>query len=157
MECYQAKLAAPFAVLGVRTTETAVVGLDYLPLKEKDLAPQNRLAEQACLELQAYLDDPAFPFRFPLLMQGTPHQLRVWRALKAIPLGKTLSYGALAQKLHSGPRAVGQACGSNPLPLVVPCHRVLAKNGLGGFMRGRAVDHLEIKRWLLYHEGVLAV
>ncbi len=87
----------------------------------------------------------------PLAMAGTPFQLRVWNALRKIPHGKTLSYGEIADKigLSGGARAVGNACGSNPLPLFVPCHRVLQSDGsLGGFGGG-----LGLKQLLLKHEG----
>jgi methylated-DNA-[protein]-cysteine S-methyltransferase len=77
----------------------------------------------------------------------------VWAEISAIPLGKTETYGQLAKNLKNAPRAVGQACGANPYPLVVPCHRVVASNGgLGGFNRQGGGFLLEVKRWLLAHE-----
>jgi methylated-DNA-[protein]-cysteine S-methyltransferase len=76
----------------------------------------------------------------------------VWQALRRIPGGSTQSYGELARQLHTAPRAVGQACGANPIPVIIPCHRVLARNGLGGFMSSAGGDSLAIKRWLLEHE-----
>jgi O-6-methylguanine DNA methyltransferase len=90
-------------------------------------------------------------FDCPLDMAGTPFQLRVWEALKQIPYGQTMTYGQLAAKLGrpNAARAVGGACGANPIPIVVPCHRVLASNGgLGGYGGG-----LEWKQWLLDLEG----
>ena len=86
----------------------------------------------------------------PLDLEGSPFYLRVWEELKKIPAGETVSYGELARRLGNprASRAVGQACGANPIPLIVPCHRVIASNGsLGGFSSG-----LERKRWLLEHE-----
>lgn len=88
----------------------------------------------------------------PLSANGTAFQRRVWHALRAIPLGSTITYAELADRVGSGARAVANACGANPIALVIPCHRVVAKNGLGGFMQGRATDSLAIKRWLLAHE-----
>jgi methylated-DNA-[protein]-cysteine S-methyltransferase len=76
----------------------------------------------------------------------------VWDALCRIPVSETITYAELARQLGSGARAVANACGANPLPIVIPCHRVVAKSGLGGFMRGNEVASLEIKRWLLNHE-----
>ncbi|MBU3737317.1 MAG: MGMT family protein, partial [Methylobacterium sp.] len=73
-------------------------------------------------------------------------------ALRSIPAGRTLTYGELAASLGSGARAVANACGANPVPLVIPCHRVVARDGLGGFMQGRASAALQIKQWLLQHE-----
>ncbi len=86
----------------------------------------------------------------PLDLEGSPFHLRVWEELKKIPAGETVSYRELAQRLGNpkASRAVGQACGANPIPLIVPCHRVIASDGtLGGFSSG-----LERKRWLLEHE-----
>ena len=76
----------------------------------------------------------------------------MWQALSNIPSGQTRYYSELAAQLQSSPRAVGGACGANPIALVVPCHRVLAKSGLGGFMHQRSGQALDIKRWLLTHE-----
>jgi methylated-DNA-[protein]-cysteine S-methyltransferase len=110
------------------------------------------LAREVCAQLQAYLADPDFRFDLPLRPHGTPYRHRVWQALLEIPSGRTESYGELAQRLDSAPRAVGQACGANPIPIIIPCHRVLARNGLGGFMNHAAGKPLQIKRWLLEHE-----
>ncbi|MCP4042152.1 MAG: MGMT family protein, partial [Gammaproteobacteria bacterium] len=84
--------------------------------------------------------------------RGTDHQLRVWNALGEIPPGETMTYGELARHLGSGPRAVGNACRSNPVPIVVPCHRVVSATGLGGFMGDTAGEPMAIKSWLLRHE-----
>ncbi|MEJ2224116.1 MAG: methylated-DNA--[protein]-cysteine S-methyltransferase [Syntrophobacterales bacterium] len=86
----------------------------------------------------------------PLDLQGSPFYLRVWQELRKIPLGETVSYQELARRVGNpqASRAVGQACGKNPIPLIVPCHRVIAANGtLGGFSSG-----LSRKRWFLEHE-----
>ena len=87
---------------------------------------------------------------------GTAFQQRVWGAIASIPRGHVRTYGDLARLLGSAPRAVGQACGANWFPLVVPCHRVTAAGGLGGFSNSADADgfHLGVKRWLLAHEGV---
>ena len=82
---------------------------------------------------------------------------RVWEAMCAIPRGRTLTYGELARKLDGDgfdvPRAVGQACGDNKLPIVIPCHRVVAASGIGGFAHSTGGYLLEAKRWLLMHEA----
>ena len=155
---YQAKLATPFALLGIRTEEDWLTGIDYLPLDTSDtspLAPKNPLAREVCKQLQAYLADPGFAFDLSLHISGTTHQRRVWQAIQEIPCGKTRSYADIAAQLHSAPRAVGQACGANRIPIIIPCHRVIAKNGgLGGFMHASDGAPLTIKRWLLHHERV---
>jgi len=89
----------------------------------------------------------------PIELQGTPFQRRVWKALREIPPGRTITYSELARQLGTGARAVGGACRANPCPIVVPCHRVVAVNGLGGFSGDTSGRKLEIKRWLLRHEG----
>jgi methylated-DNA-[protein]-cysteine S-methyltransferase len=150
---YQAKLAAGFAVLGVRTEAEFLIAIEYLPASTAPLAPQNRLAEKVCAQLNAYLGDPTFQFDLPLRLAGTPFQRDVWRVISDIPPGNTLTYLEVAKCLYSSPRAVGQACGANPIPVVIPCHRVVAKGGLGGFMNSRGDEQLAIKRWLLAHES----
>lgn len=149
---YQAIFPVPFAVLGIISNGTALTGLDFLPLGTPLLAPQDAISRQVCSQLQAYLADPLFRFDLPVALRGTVFQSRVWQALRQIPSGSTQTYGELAKRLNSAPRAVGQACGANPIPLIIPCHRVLARNGLGGFMSSTGGDPLAIKRWLLEHE-----
>ena len=149
---YQARLATPFAVLGIRHEADCLTGIDFLPRKTPTLSPQTRFAEKVSKRLEAYLQDPDESFDLPLRLQGTPYQRRVWQAIMQIQRGHTLTYGELARKLFSGPRAVGQACGANPIPIIVPCHRVLGSGNLGGFMNCDEGDPLAIKRWLLNHE-----
>lgn len=90
----------------------------------------------------------------PLLPQGTAFQCSVWKALTEIPLGETRTYGDIAKQLNSSPRAVGNACRKNPIQIIVPCHRVVSANNLGGYAGKTDGGQLEIKRWLLNHEGV---
>lgn len=109
---------------------------------------------EAIGQLRAYFDGQLKAFDLPLAPVGTSFQLRVWRALRDIPCGETISYGALASLIGrpSASRAVGAANGQNPLPIVVPCHRVIGANGkLTGYAGG-----LEIKRALLEHEQLLS-
>ncbi len=149
---YQAIIATPFGKLGIRCSEETLIGIDFLSADARARHPGNALAEEVCRQLKAYLVDPAFRFDLPLDLQGTPHQHKVWRAMCAIPCGQTQTYGELAARIGSSPRAVGQACGNNPVPIVVPCHRVVSSSGLGGFMHRGDAGALDIKRWLLAHE-----
>ncbi len=149
---YQAKLYTPFSVLGIRCARDALTGIDFLPLDERTKAPEGLFAALVCEELMRYLDDPAHVFSIPIDPAGTPHQKKVWQALLGIPCGQTRSYGEIAAELASGAQAVGQACGANPIPVIIPCHRVLGKAGLGGFMKHAGGAPLDIKRWLLAHE-----
>lgn len=155
MTNYQAKLVAPFGVLGIRCDAGALTGIDFLASAERPQSPTDTIAKVVCEQLQSYFDEASFCFDLPLCLSGTVHQTKVWQAMRAISCGQTRHYSELAQQLNSSPRAVGQACGANPIPIVIPCHRVVSKFGVGGFMRQRRGDALDIKRWLLAHEGVL--
>lgn len=149
---YQAVLSAPGFSIGVRCDEAEIHAIEYLEPRT-EVVPANALALKAARQLQAYLADPDFVFALPLRPSGTAFQRRVWEQISAIPNHQTRTYGELAKALHNAPRAVGQACGANPFPLVVPCHRVIATGGgLGGFARQRGGFLLDVKRWLLAHE-----
>lgn len=152
---YQAKLKVPFGVLGIRCTGDAVTGIDFLPAGEKPRRATSAFAETVCAQLLHYLENPDAQFSVPLELNGTPHRQKVWQAMLAIPRGQTRSYGELASELKSCAQAVGQACGANPIPVIVPCHRVVGKAGLGGFMKHASGDPLDIKRWLLAHEHAI--
>lgn len=151
---YQAIVAAPGFALGVQCDDDEVTGIDFLEPRPEQ-APNSPLAGEAVRQLRAYLADPGFVFGLPLKPAGTAFQRRVWSQIAAIPPGRTETYGQVAKNLNNAPRAVGQACGSNPYPVVVPCHRIVATGGgLGGFARERGGFLLDVKRWLLRHEGI---
>ena len=152
---YDARLALPFAVIGVRVLSQAVVGLDFLPADTPALASDDPLVAAVHTQLLAYLDTPSHRFDLPIRLHGSPFRQRVWAVLREIPAGETRTYGDLARQLHSSPRAVGQALGDNPLPIVLPCHRVISSAGLGGFNHHAAGTAIEIKRWLLRHEHAI--
>ncbi|HUF81140.1 MAG TPA: methylated-DNA--[protein]-cysteine S-methyltransferase [Burkholderiales bacterium] len=154
LETYQARYPAPFAVLGIRVAGDKLAGIDYLPRGAATLAPLTRFAERVCRQIERYLDDPDHPFDLPFDYVGTEFQCRVWHEIHAIPSGRTLTYLDVARRLGSAPRPVGGACGANRLPLVIPCHRVLGSDGIGGFMHMRRGPGIDIKRWLLRHEGI---
>ena len=152
---YQAKLKTPFGVLGIRCEVDALTGIEFLAPDTPPLSPRDAFARTACEQLKAYFADPDFHFNLPLKLNGTVHQNKVWQAMCAIPRGQTRQYGELAMQLGSSPRAVGQACGNNPIPIIIPCHRVVSKSGMGGFMHHSGGYALDIKSWLLAHEGVI--
>ena len=152
LEPYQARLATPFAVLGIRAGHGMLDGIDYLPKGAATLAPLNSTAEKVCRQIERYLDDPDYHFSVPFELRGTPFQCRVWQEICRIPSGKTLSYLAMARALKTAPRPIGGACGANRIPLVIPCHRVVGTAGIGGFMNARSGSPLAIKKWLLRHE-----
>jgi len=154
---YSAVVVAPIDLIekiGIVIEDGALVGLDILSALQPDIAPKSQLAERVCGELLAYFDNPNHSFSLPLAPQGTPFQQRVWRQLQMIPVGGYLHYGELARRIESGARAVGGACRANPIPLIIPCHRVTAQNGLGGYSGEVEGRELALKAWLLRHEGV---
>lgn len=149
---YQAIISAPFGALGICCEADTLVGIDFLAPDTLPQSPDYAFAQSVCKQLTAYFNDPDFHFTLTLKPSGTPHQSKVWKAMCAIPRGWTRQYGELARDLSSSPRAVGQACGANPIPIVIPCHRVVSKTGMGGFAHHRDGYELDIKRWLLAHE-----
>jgi len=155
LDAFSARLAAPFAVLGIRTRGERLTGIDYLPLQAATLQPVDAFAAEVCRQLIGYLSDPEFQFDLPFEEPGTQYQHRVWEAVRRIECGCTMSYLQLARQIGSAPRPVGTACGANRIPLLIPCHRVIGSSGLGGFMHSRKGKPLEIKRWLLRHERAI--
>jgi methylated-DNA-[protein]-cysteine S-methyltransferase len=152
LQTLQARLVTPFGVLGICCTEDRLTGIQFLALDTSPLAPETPLASEVCNQLNAYLNNSAVQFDLPYALKGTDHQRKVWHAMSIIPRGQTRQYGELASELSSSPRAVGQACGANPLPIIIPCHRVVSKSGMGGFANHSEGYMLDIKRWLLAHE-----
>ena len=152
---YAAKVRTPFAVLGIREHAGRIIAIDYLSPSTAELAPASALAADAARQLLAYVDDPEARFDLPMTPNGTAFEHRVWTTIASIPAGQVRTYGDVARLVRSAPRAVGGACARNPLPLIIPCHRVVAAGGrIGGFMGGTDDAPLAIKRWLLRHEGV---
>jgi methylated-DNA-[protein]-cysteine S-methyltransferase len=136
------------------------IGLYWQPhlLERVLLAPERGRASEPApdwisAELGAYFADPQHRMVCPIAPRGSTFQHRVWEQIAAIPAGRTRTYGALAAELGSSARAVGGACRANPVPLRVPCHRVVAANGLGGFAADRSGRLVAIKHWLLRHEA----
>jgi methylated-DNA-[protein]-cysteine S-methyltransferase len=156
---FSAIIPAPFGFIGVRSDNSCVHELVYLPssFSREEKAPMNRPAELAARQVEKYFQQADFRFDLPLAEVGTAFQRKVWQAIAAIPRGQVLTYGAVGKAIGCGaPRAVGQACGANWFPLVIPCHRVTASGGLGGFSNHDDATgfHVGVKRWLLAHEGV---
>ena len=150
-EGYDAVIDSPLGRLGIQA-RTALTSIDFVSTRTPLRRPATPLAARVCRQLTAYFANPQARFNLPLAPAGSLYQQQVWRALQRITAGRVQSYGDLARRLASAPRAVGGACRANPIPIVIPCHRVVSATGLGGFMgatHGRAVG---IKRWLLAHE-----
>jgi methylated-DNA-[protein]-cysteine S-methyltransferase len=137
----------PLGEVTVSEEDGAIVALDWGRGRDQARTP---LLLRAVTQLQDYFDNPGAGFDLPLAPHGSAFQQRVWNALRAIPAGETRSYGDLARQLGSAARAIGQANGANPIPLLIPCHRVVAAGGaLGGYSGGEGPP---TKLWLLNHE-----
>ena len=133
------------------TAEDAITAVDFGP--DGGPIPNAGVLAEAARQLTEYFAGTLRAFDLPLAPSGTSFRLKVWAAMQAIPYGQTRSYGDLARALDSAPRAIGGACGSNPIPLIIPCHRVVGAGGtLGGFSGGAGCD---TKRQLLALEGAL--
>lgn len=120
---------------------------------QEQTVPRPELPDWLRAEMDAYFTDPGHRFSCAIEPAGTTFQRRVWTLIAAIPPGSARTYGSLANELQSSGRAVGNACRANPVPLRIPCHRVIAATGLGGFAGDRSGRLIEIKRWLLEHEA----
>jgi methylated-DNA-[protein]-cysteine S-methyltransferase len=123
-------IPSPIGQLTIDELDDAIVAISWAD------APSGNgslLLAEAAQQLAAYFDGRLSRFDLPLMPAGSPFETRVWSAMQAIPYGETRCYGDLAEAIGSAPRAVGRACGKNPIPIVIPCHRVLAKAGLGGY------------------------
>ena len=158
MGTFSTRLASPVGELLLTASETALTAV-YFPTSRHGPPPRhigtasNGVLERARQQLEEYFAGARRGFDLPLEPAGSAFELRVWEALRAIPYGTTVSYGELARSLGDprGSRAVGAANGSNPIPIIVPCHRVIGARGeLTGYGGG-----LDRKRWLLEHEGAL--
>jgi len=149
---YDAVIPAPFGRLGLRLTNGRLSEIDFLDARAPLRRPPDAATRRIARALENYFKQPRRTLKLPLVLNGTEFQRRVWRALVRIPPGEVRQYGELAAALKSSPRAVGNACRANPIPVVVPCHRVVARTGLGGFMGREAGRAIQIKQWLLAHE-----
>lgn len=149
---FDAIVAAPFGAVGISVQGVQVI-VELLSAQHLLKPAEHKIVAKVAMQIEAYFVNPHNDFNLPLIYKGTPFQRRVWQAISAISCGQVRTYGEIAAQIGSGARAVANACGANHLPLIIPCHRVVAKKGLGGFMQGNK-DGLTIKRWLLQHEGV---
>ncbi len=146
-------LSAPCGRLCIATQGNVITdiawSLDHsLPVSAHDSPLQQKFLD--------YFTNPNTPLDWDLAVQGSEFQRRAWQALAQIPAGQVVTYGQLAKRLASSPRAVAQACRRNPYPVIIPCHRVIGGQGIGGYCGSASGPFLEIKRWLLQHERWVA-
>ncbi len=150
------QIAAPFGALVLEADGELLLDIELIPRVPKGeglIRPTSFLLKEAVRQFGNYFDDPRWQFSLPLQIQGTTFQQRIWRAMAAIPVGSAKTYGQLAREMGSGPRAVAGACRTNKFPIIIPCHRVVGSHGLGGYCGDSEGAYLDIKRWLLRHEG----
>ena len=143
-------IPSPIGKLGLVMRDQVLTELHFV---DDDVACTHTNLPLITQQLSAYFTNPQHRISLAINVSGTAFQHRVWEALREIPCGTTLTYGELAKKLQSSPRAVGQACRRNPLPIIVPCHRVIGANGLGGYAGNIDGKLQKIKIWLLTHEN----
>lgn len=140
-------VASPLGPLTVTERDGAIATLDWANAAAGTPTP---LLERAGQQLLDYFEGRLRSFDLPLAPEGTPFLRKIWRRLATIPYGKTVTYGALARATSTAPRAVGMACGRNPIPIIIPCHRVI---GLNGAMTGYSgAGGLDTKKRLLDFE-----
>lgn len=145
---YKAIIQTPIGKLGIFTLDKLLTRLDFLTNDHELIDPNKEILKDIANQLYQYFQCPSFQFNISYELQGTPFQKKVWQTLCKLPIQKTVNYGTLAKKLNTGARAIGNACRANPLPILIPCHRVVAQANLGGY-KGKEIF---IKKWLLNHE-----
>jgi methylated-DNA-[protein]-cysteine S-methyltransferase len=144
-------IPSPVGALTIEESGDAIVAIRWTDGPPEGTAGNgSALLAEAAEQLDAYFAGKLTRFDLPLAPSGSPFETRVWTAMRTIPYGETRCYGDLAEMVGSAPRAVGRSCGRNPIPIVVPCHRVLGKAGLGGYS---GAGGLATKRHLLALEG----
>ena len=151
MAAARCTIESPVGPLTITAEDDAITAVDFGA--GGGPGPNGGVLAEAARQLTEYFAGDLRGFTLPVAPEGTPFRLKVWAAMQAIPYGETRSYGDLARDLDSAPRAVGGACGANPIPLIIPCHRVVGAGGtIGGFSGGTGCD---TKRQLLALEGAL--
>ena len=144
---------SPLGPLRLTLSAKGLQRLEYAAATSSLLAPVSSLAKRAGRQLSDYFEGDCHAFDLPLDLVGTDYQQQVWAELRQLHFGQTLSYGELAKKISSGARAVGNACRNNPLLIIVPCHRALRKDAIGGYSGQMDGVMMQRKQWLLQHEA----
>lgn len=149
MKINNAVIPTPLGNLGIYTSLQQLVRIDFLSEDTPLVHSTEKLINRIVDELNQYFQNSSFQFSIPYRLIGTPFQQQVWQLLSKLTV-PTITYGMLAKKLKTSARAIGSACRANPIPIFIPCHRVVAEQGLGGY-KGKE-KKLAIKSWLLNHE-----
>ncbi len=142
---------SPVGLVTIEATDQAIVRLGWGERATNRTSP---LLKRAAEQLAAYFAGTRTDFDLPLAPAGSAFQLRVWEEMQAIPCGETATYGEIARRIGTAARAVGGSCAANPIPIIIPCHRVVAANGQPGGYSGRG--GLSTKAVLLNLEQAVA-
>lgn len=145
-------LKSPIGCLRLKLLDDLLVSVEF-DCEFQQTASPSKTAIELARQLDCYFDSQEFAFCVDVKTSGTEFQQKVWRALMDIPSGSIVTYGQLAKQLNSSARAIGNACRRNPVPIIIPCHRVVAASDIGGFSGQKKGKLLNIKRYLLKHEG----
>jgi methylated-DNA-[protein]-cysteine S-methyltransferase len=149
---YQVVLDVPFARLGVSITDDKIEGISFLSPEIPLYSGKGVLAAEVSCQIKEYFQRKRDHFDLPLKFLGTDFERLVWQSLQEIPYGEVISYGDLAKRLNTSPRAVGNACRKNSFPIIVPCHRVISSGKTGGYCGHREGNFVAIKKFLLDFE-----
>ena len=143
-------ISSPVGKLGLNIVGDYLVGIDFLKSQVK--LSNNALKSHHIIEqINQYFANPCLLFTVPFKVDGTGLQQKIWSHIQKISCGKTITYGELARNVGTSPRVIGNACRRNPLPIIIPCHRVVSAVNIGGYC-GNNQETIKIKQWLLQHE-----
>ena len=144
--------ASPLGKIKIEISDNVLLRLSFVDARIKSINPPHPVASKVKQQLTRYFKGEKHSFAFPMKLSGTPFQQQVWMELIKIPLGEIVTYGDLAKKLKTSARAVGNACRKNPIPIIIPCHRVVAKNSIGGYSGKTSGKNIKTKKTLLAHD-----
>lgn len=150
---YDYVLPSPIGKLGLVVSKKGVQRLSYINDHLEVTLPKRGLAAETYKQVNEYFQLIRTEFDLPIDIVGTPFQKRVWNKVLKIAYGESRTYGEIANSINSGPRAVGNACRNNPIPIVIPCHRVVKKTSMGGYCGSLVGREIQQKDWLLRHES----
>jgi len=150
---YDYVLPSPIGKLGLVISGKGIQRLSYINDQVEVMLPKRGLAVATYKQINEYFQLIRTEFDLPIDIQGTQFQKRVWSRVSMIGYGDSLTYGDIAASIDSGPRAVGNACRNNPIPIIIPCHRVVKKSGMGGYCGSLVGVEIQQKDWLLRHES----
>ena len=152
IESFDYILPSPIGHLGLNISAKGIQRLFYIKTKQDSYIPATGFGAKVHQQIMEYFELQRTEFDLPIDIQGTAYQNRVWSEVAKIAYGESLTYGDIAKAINSGPRAVGNACRHNPIPIIIPCHRVVKKSGIGGYCGSVVGKEIQQKDWLLRHE-----